>query len=149
MRTFDDPFLGHMRSCEILPAALQEVDQVLATYPGEHVFFGPSMEFLYAGRKIPSPLHLPNWWDPGTSFPLARAKEISQAWDGEHFSLLLFTAYEDREKLTAGIRDTLSSKYTRVGDTKLIHVYQLRNPKDVLQLPSRENPLLNLQPGSN
>jgi len=128
-KSFDDPFFGQIKSCQVMPEALQEADQVLAAYPNAHVFFGPSLEFLYAARKLPSPLHLPNWWDPGTSYPLKKADLISKSWKSEHFDLLIFKDDEDRPQLPAGIRETLSSTYARLGDTRLIHVYRLRTSK--------------------
>ena len=123
---FDDRFLGNFSACPIVPATLAEVDQTLATERAAHVFFGPSLEFLYAGRGLASPLHLPNWWDPGTSYALRRTDQVADAWEQNHFDLLIFPAEEDRAQLPARVQDDLRERYILIPGTKLIHVYRPR-----------------------
>lgn len=123
---FDDSFLGHMTACPIVPATLAEVDQTLAASPKASVFFGPSLEFLYAAHGLPSPMHLPNWWDPGSSYPLRKTNQISEAWEDDHFNLLILNRDEDRAQLPARIQGDLAMRYVLVPGTNFIHVYRQR-----------------------
>ncbi|MGI4826946.1 MAG: hypothetical protein ACRYFU_01955, partial [Janthinobacterium lividum] len=123
---FVDRFLGHLTACPIVPATLTEVDQTLAASPTARVFFGPSLEFLYAARHLPSPPHLPNWWDPGSSYPLRKSDQVSKAWEDNHFNLLIFNREEDRAQLPARLQQDLATGYVLVPGTTFIHVYRPR-----------------------
>lgn len=68
---------------------VEQVGQTLKTNPGPF-FFGPRMEFSYAAFGLPSPLHLPPWWDPGTSFAYAHESELLSAWHADDFATLIF-----------------------------------------------------------
>ena len=121
-----DRFFGRMKSCEALPLAINEVDRMLAGHSGARVFFCPSLEFLYADRKLSSPAHMPNWWDPGTSFPLRKGGMIANDWEKDHFDLVILTADEDRDRLAPGIAQAIGDEYVRTGDTRLVHLYTRR-----------------------
>ncbi len=122
-----DAFLGAITGCPVMQTTLSEVDRTLAENPGAKVFFGSGLEFLYAGRMRPSPGGMPNWWHPGTSYPLVKGDEIGAAWTRDQFDVLIFNAAEYREQMPAGIGAAIDREYMRVDDTThAIHVYKLR-----------------------
>lgn len=120
------PFLGSIKVCPDLQQELVEVNKTLAAYPRANVFFGPSLEFLYAAHHIPSPAHLPDWWDPGTSFALRDSGKVTQAWSNDHFTLLIFRNKEDRGHMLPSVTAQMDRNYERVGNTQAIHVYRLQ-----------------------
>jgi hypothetical protein len=121
-----DAFLGEMMGCEVMQTTLSEVDRALGENPQARVFFGPGLEFLYAGRRGASPLGMPNWWHPGTSYPLAKASQISEDWKRDRFDVLIFNATEYREQMPAEIGKAIDAGYVRVVGTNAIHVYKVR-----------------------
>ncbi|SFS16453.1 hypothetical protein SAMN05421771_2915 [Granulicella pectinivorans] len=124
---FDDPFLGRMKGCSIIPETLAEVDSARGANPQARVFFGPGMEFLYAGRRIQSPLHMPNWWHPGSSYPISKSGQMAEEWKKNHFDVLILAPMEDRAQIPPGILKTIDEEYVRVGQTSLTHVYARRD----------------------
>lgn len=131
---FNDPFLGRMTGCPAVAETTSAVDQALRAYPHRNVFFGPAMEFLYAGRRLPSPLHLPNWWDPGSSYPLAKTQAVAQAWQDDHFDVLIFAEAEDMGHLPASVARTIATDYVRDPAWNAIHVY-VRRPDAPAPVP--------------
>ena len=123
---FRDPFFGRFKACAVVPETLAEVDRTLENARGGRIFFGPSLEFLYPARRITSPLHLPDWWDPGSSYPLSQTSAITRAWEGDGFDLLIFNKEEDRGQLPAGILADLDRNYVFVPGTEWIHIYRRR-----------------------
>ncbi len=105
-----DPFFGNFHACASFFSVLAEVDAVHARYPTAHVFFGPRMEFLYARDHIASPRGLPLWWHPGSSFPEAVLPQILQAWNENHFDVLIFL-HDDRTRVPAAILQAVQQHY--------------------------------------
>ena len=83
------------------------------------------MEFLYARELIASPLHLPNWWDPGSSFPLSREGEVVRAWERNHFDTLIFL-HDDQAQIPNQILDDIRTEYAPVPGTTTIDVFVRR-----------------------
>ena len=86
------------------------------------------MEFLYAREQIQSPEHLPNWWDPGTSYPRSHERAIEAAWEQDKFDLLIF-AHGDRDHLPEKILAVIQTRYVLVPGTKTIDVYRPASPE--------------------
>jgi hypothetical protein len=83
------PFFSNLKASGRFQTVVEEVRQALKENPGP-VFFGPSMEFAYAAFGVPSPMHLPAWWDPGTSFARADEPALLKNWLNHHFAMLIF-----------------------------------------------------------
>ena len=60
-------FFGTCKAGPRFEAVLNQVGEIVATSP-RPIFFGPRMEFGYAVFGLTSPLHIPLWWHPGSSF---------------------------------------------------------------------------------
>jgi hypothetical protein len=90
-----DRFFGDFNTHASFAALLQEVDGVVANSHQKRIFFGPRMEFLYARENLASPLSLPLWWHPGTSYPLAQEARVERNWLNDNFDVLIF-AKNDR-----------------------------------------------------
>lgn len=55
LRLSGDPFFGRLIACYTMPETLAEIDSVLAKTPHTAVFFGSTLEFLYARNHFPHP----------------------------------------------------------------------------------------------
>lgn len=124
--TIADPFLGSMKVCDTLANTLTETDRILAENPQATIFFGPSMEFLYAGRHLPSPPHLPNWWDIGTSFARKQTPQVAATWADDRFDLLIFGLPENRLMMPGAIAATIDRDFVPITGTTFIHAYRRR-----------------------
>ncbi len=105
-----DPFFGNFKACSPFFSVLHETDRIVAAHPGARVFFGPRMEFMYAREHVPSPEGLPLWWHPGTSFPVSDEQAILNAWQANHFGLIVFL-HDDRTRMPKAILDEISRDY--------------------------------------
>ena len=122
----NDSFLGHMKVCPVVPASLAQMDETTARVPADdHVFFGPSLEFMYARDHMQSPEHLPNWWDAGTSFPRSKSEAVVKAWEADRFDVVILVAGYEVPLLPAVVKD-IHRDYARVAATPEIDVYVRR-----------------------
>lgn len=121
-----DAFFNQLSVCRAFPQTLAEVDQAVAHLPpNPSVFFGSSLEFLYARQHLTPPLGLPVWWDPGTSHPRSASPRIVQAWKSDHFELLIF-AHDFLQPMLPEIDADIRQHYTLVSETSNISVYRRR-----------------------
>jgi hypothetical protein len=90
-----DRFFGDFKTHASFAALLKEVDGVVSSSRDKRIFFGPRMEFLYARENLASPLYLPLWWHPGTSYPLDQEANVEKNWLNDNFDVLIF-AKNDR-----------------------------------------------------
>ena len=67
----------------------QEIQQALKENPGPY-FFGPRVDYGYMAFGIPSPLHFPAWWHPGTAFARADMHSIVRGWEQDRFATLIY-----------------------------------------------------------
>ena len=82
-------FLKNMRVSSTMIEVEREAGSALKTYPGPY-FFGPRLEFNYAVFGLPSPVHLPLYWQAGTSFGLPEEAHLAQVWQEDRFPTLIF-----------------------------------------------------------
>jgi hypothetical protein len=120
-----DKFLGDFRGRQRLAEMLKESDQVVAQAPGERVFFGPQMEFLYARDRLTSPLHLPLWWHPGTSYSESNEGLVESAWLADHFDVLIFA--KDRMLFPKPLLKQIHSRYRLDDSMETIDVFYKDN----------------------
>ena len=89
----------------------REIAQAHAENPGP-IFFGPRVDFNYSVLNLPSPIHLPLWWQPGTAFPRSTVPTLLATWDADRFPTLIFlkddTTYYPDDFLTL-----IARHYTR------------------------------------
>jgi len=122
-----DSFFGTFHNCAVFGSVMHEADRAVATVPeGQHIFFGPSLEFLYARDHIQSPLHLPLWWHPGTSYPVSHTNEIVHAWSEDHFDTVIFV-HNLLVNIPPAILDQVRENYVQLPGTSTIDVYKLRD----------------------
>ncbi len=112
-----DPFFGSFHACGPFFSVLSAVDAIHGTHPSSRIFFGPRMEFLYAREHQLSPVGLPLWWHPGSSFPETALPQIIRAWNDNQFEVLIFL-HDDRTRVPATILSTIDTKYQRVAVTE-------------------------------
>ena len=106
-------FFGDFHGCAAFFSVLDKTDSAVLTHPGAHVFFGPRMEFQYARDHLTSPRGLPLWWHPGSSFPEGALPQIVQAWQDNHFDLLVFL-HGDRTRVPGAILHLIDRDYTEI-----------------------------------
>ena len=109
----NDRFFGKFSACSGFFTVLSETDAALSATSSKHVFFGPRMEFLYARNGIPSPIGLPLWWHPGSSYPEEDTTKVVQAWEADQFDLLIFP-HNDRTRVPKKILDDMAQNYRQV-----------------------------------
>jgi hypothetical protein len=121
-----DTFFGPLQAAQALRSILADSDAIVAARPGERIFFGPRLEFLYARDHLPSPLHLPLWWHTGTSFPAGWETNVNRAWEGDRFDVLIFyrNAEDDgRLLMTPQVQADVTSQFRELPGTSAIQVF--------------------------
>ncbi|MGI4827164.1 MAG: hypothetical protein ACRYFU_03090 [Janthinobacterium lividum] len=110
LETRHDRFFGPFTSCPDLFSVLEETDNVVSANQRKSVFFGPRMEFLYARERLASPLGMPLWWHPGTSYPDTDVQQIVAAFRRDHVDLLIFL-HGDRTRMPKQLLDVMDQEY--------------------------------------
>jgi hypothetical protein len=82
-------FLKNMRVSSTMLEVERDVNLAAQTNSGP-IFFGPRLEFNYAALGLPSPMHSPVWWDPGTAFTVSDQARLIQVWQKHQFQTLIF-----------------------------------------------------------
>ena len=82
-------FLKNMRVSSTMIEVERQIELAKETNPGPF-FFGPRVDFNYAVSGLPSPLHSPAWWEPGTSFAVSDQAHLIQVWQAHRFETLIF-----------------------------------------------------------
>jgi hypothetical protein len=128
-------FFKNMRVSSKMIEVEREVKLATGANPGPY-FFGPRMEFNYAALGLPSPMHSPTLWDPGTAFPVAEQAHLIQVWQEHGFQTLIFLnssyAYgpiADRADYTfypREFRNAIERGYVRDEQYPLLTVYHRR-----------------------
>ena len=90
----DGGFLKNMRVSSTMLKVERDVKLAAETNSGP-IFFGPRLEFNYAALGLPSPMHSPAWWDPGTAFTVADEARLIQVWQEHRFQTLIFLNSDD------------------------------------------------------
>ena len=88
-------------------------------------FFGPRIEFAYAVVGVPSPRHLPLFWQPGTSFARRDEPKMIQSWKQHDFKTLIFLK-GDYTYYRAALLSYISSEYKKDDSYPDITVYHAR-----------------------
>ncbi len=109
--------------------AMAEVDDQLTQAlraTASPVFLGPRLDFEYAVHRLPSPAHLPAFFQPGTAFDRARTAALVQVWRQQAFPTLIFlkdeyTFYPD------ALMDEIGNRYLRDDRYPRLSVYR-RSP---------------------
>lgn len=113
-----DRFFGRFSACAGLFTVLSETDAALSENASKRVFFGPRMEFLYARDGISSPIGLPLWWHPGSSYPEKDTATVVREWEADRFDLLLFP-HNDRTRVPQKILDDIARDYRELPPSAL------------------------------
>lgn len=137
------PYLRDFTGSRRLHNTISQVEEILVTHSAP-IFFGPRMEFCYAAFGIPSPLHLPVWWHPGTSFATVDEGVILRRWAEHRFATLVFlkddyTYYSDR------FQNLIASRYIRDDRWPDVTVFVLRPVATDLNGDMRQRAPLNSQ----
>lgn len=101
---------------------LLEIDLVKKNNPLKKIFFGPRIEFGYMVTKTRSPLEMPLWFHPGTSYALKDESKVIEIFKKLNFDVLVF-ARGDRTRLPAGILDYIQMNFTPEIEYGFIDVY--------------------------
>lgn len=89
------------------------------------IFCGPRIEFCYIDNALPSPNKMPIWWHPGSSYPLSLEPQISEAFQRQHFSLVIFLK-DDRTRLPIPILEYIAKNYIQAPGFDLIDVFLVK-----------------------
>jgi len=95
LETNRHPLFAGMTTYSYLQSTLDAMDSALAEYRRDgyetnDVFFGIRLEFGYAAFRVPSPTHLPVWWDPAASYPLRDEPAIIANFIAHRFPICVF-----------------------------------------------------------
>ena len=120
------PFFRDLRASTRFQAVVDQVQQALQTNP-QPVFFGPRMEFAYAAFHVPSPLYLPVWWDPGTSFAAKREPELLGVWQARRFGTLIFLK-DDFTYYSPQFLQIINTLYVRDDNYSELTIFHAREP---------------------
>ena len=104
---------------------VREITEIKSSNPGPF-FMGPRLEFMYAVVQVPSPMHLPVYWQPGTSFARADEGKLIRVWRHQPFKTLIFLK-GDYTFYSPGFIAIIDSKYQRDDNYPWLTVYRARN----------------------
>lgn len=82
-------YLKNMRVSSTMIEVEREIKLATDAYPGPY-FFGTRVDFNYAVLGLPSPMHSPAWWEPGTAFAAVDQARLIQVWQEHRFQTLIF-----------------------------------------------------------
>jgi hypothetical protein len=89
------------------------------------IYFGPRMEWAYFESRLNSPMHVPLYWLPGTSYALKDEKVILQNIKSSKFDFFIFVK-GDRTYLPAELTSYLDRNYEASPSFSFIDVYLRR-----------------------
>ncbi|MBE7159028.1 MAG: hypothetical protein INR62_11455, partial [Rhodospirillales bacterium] len=89
------------------------------------VFLGPRLEFGYLAFHLPSPVHYPVYWQPGTSFDRGELPALLRSWQQQRFSTVLLYK-DDHTYLPMSMLDALSTSFLLDDRFPHISVYRRR-----------------------
>ena len=124
--SIDRPFFRDLQASRRFQNAVAEAGQVLSESPGPF-YFGPRMEFAYAVFGIQSPLHLPIWWHPGSSFAIADEGTILETWQRSRFGTLVYLK-DEFPYYSARFRQLIDSDYIRDNRWPELSVFHAKRP---------------------
>ena len=101
---------------------LLEINSVKNNAQFKKYFFGPRIEFGYMVIKVRSPLGMPLWFHPGTSYALNDELRVIEAFKKSEFDVLVF-ARGDRTRMPAGIIDHIQNNFYLEKAYEFIDVY--------------------------
>ncbi len=120
-----DKFFRDTYASPLMLNVLREVKAVKSADPGPY-FFGPGMEFNYAVFAIPSPSHLPVYWQAGTSFARRDEPRLLELWKQHHFNTLIYMK-DDYAFYSPAMISLLAAQYQKDDSFPDITVYHARH----------------------
>ena len=106
-----------------LARALEEMTRARYQFSGKHFFFGPRIEFGYVHTNSPSPLLMPLWWHPGTSYRLHDSELVFNRFKERQFDILVF-AKGDRTRMPEEILNYIQNEFHVVPGYSHLDVYR-------------------------
>jgi len=86
------------------------------------VFFGPRMEAYYSATSTSTPINLPIWWHPGTSFSSRQANQISARFIDNNFDAIILMRNDFTRMPESVVEYIKSSAFVHI-DCSSIDVY--------------------------
>jgi len=108
----------------LMKNVIQQVEAAKSVNQGPF-FFGPRIEFAYAVVGVPSPRHLPLFWQPGTSFARRDEPKMIDSWKRHKFNTLIFLK-SDYTFYPAALLSTINNEYQEDDNYPDITVYHAR-----------------------
>lgn len=103
--------LTGVHASPLLEAVDQQIGEVVAASHTHNIFLGPRLEIFYSRFNLRSPLHLPLWWHPGTSFTKRDEAQIIHGFEGARFTTAIFFK-QDFTRFPAELLNVLSRDFT-------------------------------------
>jgi hypothetical protein len=109
---------------------VEEMDRMRRDDPHASLFFGPRLEFGYRQTGVPSPLGLPLWWHPGSSYALDAESQVIAAFAERRFDRLLFLG-RDRTRMPRALLLYIDRHYRQLPATGELQVFaRVSRPDD-------------------
>jgi hypothetical protein len=103
-------FFRGLKGSSVFHSTIENLGKLAKAQKLDSVFFGPRLQFAYAAHGIPSPMHQPVWWHPGTSFPKSDEFDYVRRWMQVGFRVVVLLG-GDTTYYTPGYVDLLSKNY--------------------------------------
>jgi hypothetical protein len=81
-------FFAHMRTGPMMNVIASEAADAVKANPGP-IFFTDRLEWMYAALSLPSPAHLPVFWQKGTSYGSKEESKFVDEWSSQQFPTVL------------------------------------------------------------
>lgn len=120
---------GALRNMRVSSTMVEVEHEIQLAVDGNRgpYFFGPRIDFNYAVLGLPSPIHFPAWWHPGTAFAHSDAPRLVKVWQDHQFPTLIFLK-GDYTYYTPEFLDAIHRDYTEDDSYPSITVYHRRSP---------------------
>lgn len=120
----DDPFFEDLQASHDMADVVRETASAVSSNR-DNVYISGRLGFEYAVNRLSSPLGLPLYWQPGTSFARADEERLTNEWVLHHFKTLIFLR-DDYPFYSKRFRAIIEDAYEKDDHFPHITVYRSR-----------------------
>jgi hypothetical protein len=125
LRVVNEGYFAGLHAGPLFHDVRREARLALNEAGRQRAFCGPRIEFCYADNGLQSPVGMPLWWHPGSSYPLTIENDLIELFKSSQFTLLLFLR-NDRTRVPKAISEYIDAEYIRQPEFVTLDVYRKR-----------------------
>jgi hypothetical protein len=121
----NNPFFKDLRASHDMADVVNETASAVSS-DRDSVYISGRLGFEYAANRLSSPVGLPLYWQPGTSFARTDEERLIKEWQLHHFKTLVFLK-DDYPFYSKGFRKIIENGYEKDDHFPHITVYRSRS----------------------